>query len=76
MIAGVALANDAELIQQLRANRGLFGNILPPNECWILDIRLPTVGLCMNRQSKNAQRLAERLGPSEREEGPLSFPLQ
>jgi cystathionine beta-lyase/cystathionine gamma-synthase len=39
----------------------MFGNILQPDECWILDSRLPTVALRMNRQSKNAQRLAEAL---------------
>jgi cystathionine beta-lyase/cystathionine gamma-synthase len=39
----------------------MFGNILQPDECWTLDSRLPTVGLRMNRQSKNAQRLAEAL---------------
>lgn len=61
MIAGVALAKDDQLLHKLRAKRGMFGNILPPDECWILDSRLPTVGLRMNRQSKNAQRLAERL---------------
>ena len=39
----------------------MFGNILQPDECWMLDGRLPTVSLRMNRQSKNAQRIAERL---------------
>ncbi len=39
----------------------MFGNILQPDECWMLDSRLPTVALRMNRQSKNAQRLAEAL---------------
>jgi cystathionine beta-lyase/cystathionine gamma-synthase len=39
----------------------MFGNILQPDECWMLDGRLPTVALRMNRQSKNAQRLAEAL---------------
>jgi len=39
----------------------MFGNILQPDECWMLDSRLPTVSLRMNRQSKNAQRLAEAL---------------
>jgi cystathionine beta-lyase/cystathionine gamma-synthase len=39
----------------------MFGNILQPDECWILDGRLPTVSLRMNRQSKNAQRIAESL---------------
>jgi len=31
------------------------------DECWMLVGRLPTVALRMNRQSKNAQRLAEAL---------------
>ncbi len=39
----------------------MFGNILQPDECWMLDGRLPTLSLRMNRQSKNAQRIAERL---------------
>ena len=39
----------------------MFGNILQPDECWMLDGRLTTVALRMNRQSKNAQRVAEAL---------------
>ncbi len=61
LIAGVALARSARIIERMRASRIMFGNILQPDECWLLDGRLPTVGLRMNRQSKNAQRLAERL---------------
>ncbi len=61
MVAGIALARNPELIQRLRSRRGMFGNILQPDECWMLDGRLPTVALRMNRQSKNAQRLAESL---------------
>jgi cystathionine beta-lyase/cystathionine gamma-synthase len=61
MIAGVAIAKDPQLIQKIRSRRSLFGNILQPDECWMLDGRLPTVALRMNRQSKNAQRIAERL---------------
>ncbi len=61
LIGGVALATDRDLIAKMRSMRGLFGNILQPDECWMLDNRLPTVGLRMNRQSKNAQRIAERL---------------
>ncbi len=61
MVAGVALARDPEIIQTLRSRRVMFGNILQPDECWMLDGRLPTVALRMNRQSKNAQRLAEAL---------------
>jgi methionine-gamma-lyase len=61
MVAGLALTNNPELTQKMRSRRGMFGNILQPDECWMLDGRLPTVALRMNRQSKNAQRLAERL---------------
>lgn len=61
LLAGVALTADPALIRPIKGRRGLFGNILQPDECWILDSRLPTVNLRMNRASKNAQRIAERL---------------
>lgn len=61
LIGGVALSRDPALMKKLRSKRNLFGNILQPDECWMLDHRLPTVGLRMNRASKNAQRIAEQL---------------
>lgn len=61
MIGGVALSADAELLAKIRSKRSLFGNILQPDECWILDSRLPTVELRMNRSSKNAERIATEL---------------
>ncbi len=61
MLGGVVLGKDRELLAQLRGLRAILGNILQPDECWLLDGRLPTVGLRMNRQSKNAQRIAESL---------------
>jgi methionine-gamma-lyase len=61
MIGGAAIAADPDLIRQMRSKRSLFGNILQPDECWMLDGRLPTVNLRMNRSSKNAERIAERL---------------
>jgi cystathionine beta-lyase/cystathionine gamma-synthase len=61
LLAGFALAADPQRIQKIKSRRGLFGNILQPDECWILDGRLPTVSLRMNRASKNGQRIAERL---------------
>jgi methionine-gamma-lyase len=61
MVAGVALCKDPALGQRMRSRRSMFGNILQPDECWMLDGRLPTLSLRMNRQSKNAQRIAERL---------------
>jgi cystathionine beta-lyase/cystathionine gamma-synthase len=61
LLAGVVLGRDAELISELRGTRAILGNILQPDECWMLNGRLPTVSLRMNRQSKNAQRIAESL---------------
>lgn len=61
LLAGMVLARDPTLIDQIRLLRHLFGNILQPDECWLLDGRLPTVTLRMNRASKNAQRIAEHL---------------
>jgi methionine-gamma-lyase len=61
MLAGIVLARDEDLIEQLHGMRAIIGNILQPDECWMLDGRLPTVSLRMNRQSKNAQRIAENL---------------
>ncbi|MBZ5585618.1 MAG: PLP-dependent transferase [Acidobacteriia bacterium] len=61
MVAGVAIAKDPEMIRRILSNRVMFGNILQPDECWMLDGRLPTVALRMNRSSKNAQRIAEAL---------------
>ena len=66
MVAGVALARNSEAVNMLRSRRVMFGNILQPDECWLLDGRLPTVSLRMNRQSKNAQRLAEALNGHKR----------
>jgi methionine-gamma-lyase len=60
-IAGAAIATDPKLIRQMRSKRNLFGNILQPDECWMLEGRLPTVTLRMNRSSKNAERIAMRL---------------
>lgn len=61
MLAGAALATDPELITRMKARRVIFGNILPPDECWLLDSRLSLVTLRMNRSSKSAQRIAETL---------------
>jgi len=61
IIGGVVLGKDPALMHKIRSKRSLFGNILQPDECWILNSRLPTVYLRMNRQSENAQLIAESL---------------
>ena len=66
ILAGVVMSADPDLIADLRGLRALFGNILQADESWILDSRLSTVGLRMNRQSKNAQKIAERLADHRR----------
>jgi len=66
LLAGAVLAADAHLVQHLRGIRALLGNILQPDESWILNSRLSTVALRMNRQSKNAQRIAEHLADHPR----------
>jgi methionine-gamma-lyase len=61
MIGGVVLARDPELIRLVRSKRSMFGNILQPDECWMLDGRLSTVELRMSRASKNAQHIVDGL---------------
>jgi len=61
MVAGAVIGRDSRLLREILHRRVMFGNILQPDECWMLDGRLPTVQLRMNRQSKSAQRLAEAL---------------
>ena len=61
MLGGVCLSGDEEIIQHLRGTRAILGNILQPDECWLLDGRLPTVRVRMNRQSKNAQHIVEAI---------------
>jgi methionine-gamma-lyase len=61
LIGGVILSKTRDLITKMHSKRSLFGNILQPDECWMLNSRLPTVGLRMNRASKNAERIAQHL---------------
>ncbi len=51
-LAGVAITKSSSMIQRIRSRRNMFGNIpCSRTECWMLDSRLPTVSLRMNRQS-------------------------
>ena len=61
MLGGAVMGRDSDLIEHLRGTRAILGNILQPDECWILDARLPTVDLRMSRQSKNAERVVDIL---------------
>lgn len=61
MLGGVITTREKTLASALRSTRVILGNILQPDECWLLESRLPTVSLRMNKQSKNATRIAEAL---------------
>lgn len=61
ILAGAVMGSDPTLIASLRGMRAILGNILQPDECWLLDSRLPTVELRMSRQSKNAARIVPQL---------------
>lgn len=61
LIGGMAIAADGSLITKMKGLRSLLGNILQPDECWILDGHLPTVNLRMTRACENAQRIAAAL---------------
>ncbi|HEY3496739.1 MAG TPA: aminotransferase class I/II-fold pyridoxal phosphate-dependent enzyme, partial [Polyangiaceae bacterium] len=75
ILGGVVLGKDLDLIASLRGLRAVLGNILQPDECWLLNSRLPTVELRMTRQSKNAQRIVEGLADHPRIEK-LHYPTQ
>jgi cystathionine beta-lyase/cystathionine gamma-synthase len=66
LLGGVVLARDAARLHRVRSLRNLFGTILQPDECWILNSRLPTVVLRMRRACENAQRIAEELAKDKR----------
>jgi len=61
LIGGFALSKDPAHLQKVRALRGMFGTILQPDECWILDGRLPTVAMRMRAATENAQEIAQKL---------------
>ncbi|HMQ11041.1 MAG TPA: PLP-dependent aspartate aminotransferase family protein [Oligoflexia bacterium] len=61
MLGGVILGKSIEHLNALRGYRALLGNIMQADECWILDSRLPTVQLRMEKQSKNAQRIVKAI---------------
>ena len=66
MLGGVVTARDRDLLDTLRGQRAVLGNILQPDECWLLDSRLATVTLRMRQQSENAARIVDTLGKHER----------
>jgi cystathionine beta-lyase/cystathionine gamma-synthase len=61
LIGGIALAREPAVAAPIRGLRGLFGTILQPDECWILNGRLPMVSLRMQQVTKNAEMIVDAL---------------
>ena len=61
VVAGVLIARDAELLDAIRAYRGLHGAILGPMEAWLTLRGLRTLPVRLERQQASAGVLAERL---------------
>jgi len=61
MLGGVVTARDPALIEEVKGSRAVLGNILQPDESWLLDSRLPTLSLRMNHQADNATKIVEAL---------------
>jgi methionine-gamma-lyase len=61
LLGGFALAKNKDHLTKVRSLRNLFGTILQADECWILNGRLPTVGLRMKQAQENAQLITAEL---------------
>lgn len=61
LCAGVLVAKDAELGEQLYFLQNSAGAILPPQDCWLLMRSLKTLPLRMERHSASALQIAKWL---------------
>jgi cystathionine beta-lyase/cystathionine gamma-synthase len=61
LIGGVALTREAKTMTPIRSLRGLFGTILQPDECWILNSRLLTVGPRIRQATESTRQIVEAL---------------
>ena len=61
LCAGVLVARDPDLGEQLYFLQNSTGAILPPQDCWLLIRSLKTLALRMERHCRNAQEVAEWL---------------
>ena len=61
LIGGVALTREAETMTPIRSLRSLFGTILQPDECWILNSRLLTVSPRIRQATESARQIVDAL---------------
>lgn len=61
LTAGAVVVDDPDLAEVLGRRRNTRGTALAPFEAWLLDRGLETLGVRVERQTENAQRLADHL---------------
>lgn len=61
VVSGVAIAKDAAIGERLAFLQNATGAILGPQDSWLLLRGLKTLGLRLERQQQNAQRIADYL---------------
>ncbi len=75
LIGGITLTREPAIAAPIRGLRGLFGTILQPDECWILNGRLPMVTLRMQQVTRNAELIVDALA-RHRKIARIQFPSQ
>ncbi len=61
LVAGALLARDRSIVDEVKKVRSFFGTICEPFTGWLLERSLATLHTRMEKQSKNAARIVERL---------------
>jgi cystathionine beta-lyase len=61
LIAGLAVVRDAKVGTRIRFVQNAFGAVLGPQDCFLVSRGIKTLGVRMERQSKNAAIIAEWL---------------
>jgi cystathionine gamma-synthase/cystathionine beta-lyase len=61
LCAGVLVAREEELSERLYFLQNSTGAVLPPFDCWLLIRSLKTLSLRIERQCRNAEKIAEWL---------------
>lgn len=61
LVAGLVVVNEPNLAEQIKFIQNASGGILGPQDCWLLIRGIETVTLRVERQNKNAQKVAEFL---------------
>jgi cystathionine beta-lyase len=61
LIAGVLAVNDARLAEKIHQIQALAGGIIQPFDCFLLTRGIRTLGLRMDRQTENAEKIVDYL---------------